>query len=91
MSNYEYRNMDEARGRVFREMGEQKGDEYRGKARKNLILSLIFEAITCFGVVGAMFCSRREGYWTGINVMTDGSMDDPVRKDVESSDQTIAE
>lgn len=91
MDNYEYRNMDEARGRVFRAMGEQKGREHKSRARTNCILSLVFEAIACFGVVGAMFCSRREGYWSGINVMTDGTMDDAVVKDVHASGDTIAD
>ena len=91
MDNYEYRNMDEARGRVYRAMGEQKGHEHRSRASKNLILSLVFEAITCFGVAGAMIFSRREGYWSGINVMTDGTMDDSIVKDVHASGDTIAD
>lgn len=90
MDNYEYRNMDEARGRIYRAMGEQKGHEYRKSARNNCLLSLLFEAIACFGVVGAMFFSHKEGYYDGIDTMTNGCMDDAVVSDVHASGHTIA-
>lgn len=91
MDNYEYRNMDEARGCIYRNMGEQKGREYRKKVSNSCWLSLLFEAITCFGVVGAMFFSRKEGYYAGINTMTNGSLDDSIVSDVHASGDTIAD
>ncbi len=89
--NYEYRNMDEARGCAVRNMGEQKGKEIRGKKRKAFWLEILNYTIACVGIVGAMFFSHREGYYHGVDVMTNGCLDDAIREDAASGNNTIPE